>query len=371
MVLERHEARPVRVLVVDDSRLLRRGMRAILEASGVVVVGECASGVEALAKVGLLTPDVITVDLDMPGLDGLDTIERIMAEHPTPILVVTGDARFRGLDGHFEALMRGAVDLIYKPSSIEPGAPDCLRLVERIQAVARVQVVPGARNTPRRRQPTTAKLARWPSATVRPTDSPPAPPPPALVAIGASTGGPGALRSVLDGLGPNLPVPVVVVQHMAEEFAEGFVEWLHSQVSIPVQEADVGMRMRPGHAYVAVRGPHIRIGADNVINAAPGPPNPHRPSIDVLFSSIANGLGRRSVGILLTGMGDDGADGLAAICSTGALTIVQNEATCVVFGMPGAAIERGAAKLVLPLDSIARAARDACRPVSSIDRSAL
>jgi two-component system chemotaxis response regulator CheB len=366
MAIARNESRPVRVLVVDDSRLLRRGMRAILEASGVVVVGECASGVEAIAKVSTLAPDVVTVDLDMPGLDGLSTIERIMAEHPTPILVVTGNARFRGMDGHFEALMRGAVDLIHKPSSIDADAPDCLRLVERIHAAARVEVAAPSRRTPRRRgQPTT--LRGFPPEQARNVDIIA----PGIVAIGASTGGPGALRTVLDGLGTHLPVPVVVVQHMAEEFAEGFIDWLRSQVSIPLQEAAVGLRMRPGHAYIAVRGPHIRVGADNIINAAPGPPNPHRPSIDVLFSSIANGSGKRSIGILLTGMGDDGADGLAAISSTGASTIVQNEATSVVFGMPGAAIERGAAKLVLPLDSIARAIRDACRPATSIDRSAL
>ncbi len=231
MALERHESRPVRVLVVDDSRLLRRGMRAILEASGLVVVGECASGVEALTKVGLLAPDVITVDLDMPGLDGLGTIERIMAEHPTPILVVTGDARFRGLDGHFEALMRGAVDLIYKPSSIEPGAPDCVRLVERIHAVARVQVVPGARSSVRRRQPTTAKLSRWPSATERPIDAPPPPPPPALVAIGADQRSARCARCSTVLKRPNLLV-LSSSSGMAEEFAEGFVDWLHSQVSI-------------------------------------------------------------------------------------------------------------------------------------------
>ena len=350
----------VRVLMVDDSRLLRRGMRSILEASGIVVVGECANGIDAIAKVDSLQPDVVTLDLDMPELDGLTTIERIMETRPTPILVVTGDARFRGMDGHFEALMRGAIDLIHKPGSVDPDAPDCQRLVERIHAVARVPVAPSFSRGWRRRQKTTQRDA--------------APPPrvtelvPAVIAIGASTGGPGALRAVLGSLGTDLPAPVVVVQHMAEEFAEGFVAWLQSQVSIPVQEATVGTRMRPGHAYVAVRGPHLRIAADNVINAAPGRPNPHRPSIDVLFSSIASGLGKRSIGILLTGMGDDGADGLAAISAAGALTIAQDEATSVVFGMPGAAVERGAAKLVLPLNSIARVTRDACRPTST-DRS--
>jgi two-component system chemotaxis response regulator CheB len=363
MATDRDVSRPVRVLVVDDSRLLRRGMRALLEASGLIVVGECASGVEALGKIASLSPDVVTVDLDMPDLDGLDTVERIMAEHPTPILVVTGDPRFRGLDGHFEALTRGAVDLIVKPASVDPSAPDCVRLVERIRAVARIPVIPHVRGSARRRRHSST-MPLTPSATARMIGTAPA-----LIAIGASTGGPGALRTVLAGLGSELPVPVVIVQHMAEEFAEGFVAWLRSQVAIPVHEAALGARLRPGNAYVAVRGPHIRIGADGVIVAAPGRPNPHRPSIDVLFSSLANGWGKRSIGILLTGMGDDGADGLAAISSTGALTIAQNEATSVVFGMPGAAIERGAARLVLALDAIARVTRDACSPAMSIDRS--
>lgn len=350
-------ASPVRVLVVDDSRLLRRGMRAILEASGITVVGECGSGIEAIAKVETLAPDVVTLDLDMPELDGLSTIERIMEVRPTPILVVTGDARFRGLDGHFEALMRGAIDLIYKPSRIDVDAPECQRLVERIHAAARVSVS-SLRGGARRRAKSTTQRNVTPAPRVAELA-------PALIAIGASTGGPGALRSVLGSLGTDLPAPVVVVQHMAEEFAEGFVSWLQSQVSMPLHEATVGTRMRAGHAYIAVRGPHLRIGADNVINAAPGRPNPHRPSIDVLFSSVASGIGKRSIGILLTGMGDDGADGLAAINATGALTIAQDEATCVVFGMPGAAVERGAAKLVLPLNSIARVTRDACRTSGS------
>lgn len=365
VALERDAAATVRVLVVDDSRLLRRGIRAILEAAGIAVVGECASGVEALSKLTALRPDVVTVDLDMPELDGLGTVERIMAEHPTPILVVTGDPRFRGLDGHFEALMRGAIDLIRKPASVDPSAPDCIRLVERIRAVARVSVAPRLRApVPRRRQHTTVPLV--PSATARVVHHAM----PALVAVGASTGGPGALRTVLKGFSSDLPVPVVVVQHMAEEFAEGFVTWLQSQVSIPIHEAVLGTRVRPGHAYIAVRGPHVRVGADGVLAAVPGRPNPHRPSIDVLFSSIANGWGKRSVGILLTGMGDDGADGLAAINATGALTIAQDEETSVVFGMPGAAIDRGAARLVLPLDSIARVTREACRN-SMTDRSSV
>ncbi len=359
MMTDREVTRPVRVLVVDDSQLLRRGMRAILENAGVVVIGECATGLEAVAKVATLRPDVVTMDLDMPGLDGLATIERIMAEHPTPILVVTGDPKFRGLDGQFEALARGAVDLVAKPNST--AIEECNRLVDRIRMVASVSVVPHVRGAARRRNrtnhPTEPLL---PSASARISSHLP----PALVAIGASTGGPGAVRVVLDGLGAELGVPVVVVQHMAEEFAEGFVRWLRSQVAMPVVEAVAGTRMVPNTAYVAVRGPHLRVGeGGKMLVAVPGPADPHRPSIDVMFAGAASAWGKRAIGILLTGMGDDGADGLGAIASSGGLTIAQDEESCVVFGMPGAAIDRGAARLVLNLHNVARVTRDVCRGV--------
>ena len=348
----------MRVLVVDDSPLLRRGMRTILERGGLVVVGECANGTDALARIETLRPDVVTMDLDMPGLDGLGAIERIMAERPTPILVVTGEPAYRGLDSEFEALARGAVDLVRKPSATSP--EECEQLIERLQMVARVQVVPHVRGVARRRartnHPTEPLL---PSATARIAAANPVP---AVVAIGASTGGPGAVRIVLDGLGTGLGVPVVVVQHMADEFADGFVRWLRSQVAMPVVEAAPGVRLDPGVAYVAVRGPHLRIAEDGVtLIAVSGPAHPHRPSVDALFTGLAASHGRRAIGIVLTGMGDDGALGLAAISAAGGLTIAQDEESSVVFGMPGAAIERGAARLVLNLRNVARVTRDACR----------
>jgi two-component system chemotaxis response regulator CheB len=346
----------VRVLIVDDSSLLRRGMRAILEGAGIAVAGESGSGADAVHKVAQLAPDVVTMDLDMPGLDGLATIERIMAEHPTPILVVTGDARYRGLDGHFEALTRGAIDLVAKPAGIAPDAPDCVRLVARVRAAARISVTaPRQARTRDRSNRPTVPIA--PGAATRIT----AEATPAVIAIGASTGGPGALRTVLAGLGADLPVPVIVVQHMAEEFADGFIRWLRSQVAIPVVEATPRTRLRPGHVYVAVRGPHIRIDADGTLQAAPGPAHPHRPSVDIMMSSLAQAWGARAIGVVLTGMGSDGATGLGAIAAAGGLTIAQDEDTSVVFGMPGAAIERGAARLILGLDTVARVARDACR----------
>ena len=355
--------RQLRVLIVDDSALVRQAIRRLLERASIMVVGECSSGEEAVQRVATLRPDVITLDLDMPGLDGLGAIERIMADHPTPILVVTGEPRYRGLDAHFAALTRGAIDLVAKPGDDAEGA----HLVASIETAAQVAVVPhvrGAarhRDRARRHKPTTPMT---PVAISRLVDHVN----PAAVLIGASTGGPGVVRTLLAALGSGFPVPVVVAQHMADAFAEGFVRWLGGQVAIRVVEATPGTRVRPGTVYVAVRGPHLGIASDGVLIGLPGAAAPHRPSIDSLFTSAAASLGPRALGVLCTGMGDDGAAGMGAIASAGGLTIAQDELSSVVFGMPRAAIELGAARLVLPVDGIARAIRDACRSTRNVSR---
>lgn len=347
-------ARPIRVLIVDDSALVRHAIRRLLERAGMRVVGECAGGDDAVQRVATLRPDVITLDLDMPGLDGLGAIERIMADHPTPILVVTGEPRYRGLDAHFAALTRGALDLVSKPGDDAEGA----RLVALIETAAQVAVVPHVRGAARHRtrnQRATQPMS--PVAVSRLVDHVK----PAVILVGASTGGPGVIRSMLAALGAGFPVPVVVAQHMSDAFAEGFVRWLGGQVGGRVVEATPGTRVRPGTNYIAVRGPHLGIGADGVLMALDGPAAPHRPSIDTLFTSAAANLGSRALGVLCTGMGDDGATGLGHIAAAGGLTIAQDEESSVVFGMPRAAIERGSARLVLPVDGIVRAIRDACR----------
>ncbi|HUQ02061.1 MAG TPA: chemotaxis-specific protein-glutamate methyltransferase CheB [Kofleriaceae bacterium] len=355
--------RQIRVLVVDDSALVRQAIRRLLERASITVVGECSRGDEAVERVATLRPDVITLDLDMPGLDGLGTIERIMADHPTPILVVTGEPHYRGLDAHFAALTRGAIDLVCKPGNDAEGA----HLIASIEIASQVPVVPHVRGAARHRgriRNLTPTAPITPVAVSRLVDHLR----PAAVMIGASTGGPGVIRALLSNLGSSLSAPIVVAQHMADAFAEGFVRWLGDQVGARVVEATPGTRLRPGTVHVAVRGPHLGVGADGVLLALPGPATPHRPSIDTLFSSAAANLGPRALGVLCTGMGEDGAAGMAAIAAAGGLTIAQNEESSVVFGMPRAAIERGAARLVLPVDGIARAIRDACRPNRTVPR---
>jgi two-component system chemotaxis response regulator CheB len=343
----------VRVLVVDDSALLRRALRATFESSAdFVVIGEAASGQEAHEKVVALAPDLVTMDLDMPGMDGLAAIEAIMADRPTPVLVVTGDPRFRGLDAHFEALTRGAIELLPKPSAF-PGTPrEVEHLLTTARIAARVPVVPHVRGSAaRRRQQRSSSLDLEAVQRVPPGGS-------NLVVVGASTGGPGALRDLLVDLGPAPACPVIVAQHMTEAFAEGFVHWLGTVCPAPVREARAGMRLHPGIVYCVLRGPHLGVGPAAVLEPVRGG-GVHCPSVDALFHSAARHHGGRALGVLLTGMGDDGAAGLAAIAAAGGVTVAQDETTSTVFGMPKAAIDRGAARFVLPLRHIGALVRAA------------
>jgi two-component system chemotaxis response regulator CheB len=339
------------VLIVDDSRLLRRALRAFFETSpDFVVVGEAATGRDAVAKVASLQPDLVTMDLEMPDLDGLGAIERIMAERPTPILVLTGDPEFRGLNAQFEALARGAIDLLEKPSDF-PGTPEERRhflstalLASRVPVVHHVRGAAAERRARRRVAPGAAPRA-----------------PVSLVVMAASTGGPGAIRAVLAEIGADRAAvpPIVVVQHMHAVFAAGFVEWLRASTRLRVREAARGVSLDRGSVYVAVRGDHVAVTAAGELELRPDPAVRYCPSADVLFESAADAYGAQALGVLLSGMGDDGAAGLAAIAAAGGLTIAQDEETSAVFGMPGAAVERGAARLVLPVGEIAGAIRDA------------
>jgi two-component system chemotaxis response regulator CheB len=332
-----------RVVVVDDSTLMRWALRSTLVGAGFRVVGEAGGGREAIELVKRERPDLVTMDLDMPDMDGLDAIERVMAECPTPILVVTAIPRYRGLDAHFEALARGAVELVPKPSAF-PGTPREQRdLIATANLAMRIPVVAHVRASVRRRR----RTGEMPSPTgIR------------LVVIGASTGGPGVLRALLTQL-PRLDAPVLIVQHMVDVFAQGFVDWLAAYSGMPVCEATPGMRLEAGTVYIAVRGPNLRIRPDGRLEAAPDQRSSHRPSVDVVFASAAESFGKSALGVLLTGMGEDGAAGLLAIHAAGGLTVAQDEATSTVYGMPRAAVERGAARLVLPDHELARAIQSA------------
>lgn len=325
----------VRVLVADDSPLVCEILAGVLEAPGFEVVGKAASGAEAAALTARLKPDVITMDLQMPGSDGFSGIAEIMAETPTPILVLSADREeIRG----FRALSLGALDLLEKPAADTDLAAFGALLRNRLKLLASVPVIRHLRGLRSAKTSHTLHTARI-----------------ELVAIAASLGGPKALSTLLRGLPLAFPVPIVVVQHMAEGFTEGLARWLAQETRLDVREARPDDRLVPGSVLFAPSGCHLTV-AEGAVRLVEGPPlNGFRPSATPLFSSAAEVYGPRACGVILTGMGHDGADGLKQLRLAGGPTMAQDEASCAVFGMPRAAIEAGAVEQVLPLDRIADA----------------
>lgn len=332
----------VRVLVVDDSSLVREVLARMLESDPEVrVVGFAADGREAVAQAARLRPDLITMDISMPRLGGLEATEEIMAYHPTPILIVTSAQDRRGVGWTMDALARGALEVIEKPSVTPDGTWDALRrpLVEKVKLLAGVRVITHLKGRAR-----ALRLAR---AAGRPG-------PYAMVAVGVSTGGPGVLARILRALPGDFPLGMVVVQHISEGFTGGLVEWLTRETSLRVRLARDGDVVAAGTVLIAPEGVHTLVQRGGRIRLSRGlPVGGHRPSADVLFQSVAATYRSAAIGVLLTGMGTDGALGLEAIRKAGGRTLVQDEETSAVFGMPKAAIDLGAAEEVLPPDAIA------------------
>jgi two-component system, chemotaxis family, protein-glutamate methylesterase/glutaminase len=328
--------RPIRVLVADDSELFRDLLAQVIASEpGFEVVALAADGDAAAARARSLHPDVITMDLNMPDSDGFSGIARIMAETPTPILVLTANpAETVG----FRALSLGALDILEKPQASTDLDQYGQLLRSRLRLLAGVKVIRHLRGLRERR------LAP-PRAGVRPD----------LVVVGASLGGPRALAAMLRGLPAEFPVPIAVVQHIADGFTEGLASWLGTESRLTVREARDGEPLRPGLVVLAPTGRHLLV-AEGVARLSDAPPvDTFRPSVTPLFASAARVYGARACGVILTGMGHDGAFGMRAIKDAGGPTIAQDEATSAVFGMPRAAIELGAVDRVLPLDEIPRA----------------
>lgn len=337
----------IRVLIVDDSATMRALLAELLRREpDISVIGAAADAAEARMLIREHNPDVVTLDIEMPGMSGLEFLDKLMRLRPTPVIIVSGMTR-EGADTTVRALELGAVDCYAKPDGRIGSllTADGGRLAELIRGAAKVQV----------RERTTIVDPRLAGATS------PAPMPrgerPALIAIGASTGGVEALHLLLQGFPADCP-PTVIVQHINGQFAEAVARRLDQQCAPKVTIAEPDLPLRAGHIYLApgnerhlqVRGsaaqPCARMRADEKVAG-------HRPSVDVLFQSVADTIGEQAVGILLTGMGSDGAQGLLAMARAGAITIAQDEATCTVFGMPKAAIKLGAARMVAPIHRIA------------------
>jgi two-component system chemotaxis response regulator CheB len=335
------EPRPsrIRVLVVDDSALMRRLICDILEsAPGMVVAGTARNGAEALQKVRELNPDVVTLDIEMPVRDGLSALQDIMNERPVPVVMLSAMNK-RQADITMKALEMGAVDFFPKTSGtisldLEKVSGDLLGKLRTAAGIRRL-----ARQHPR------PVPVDWPRFVPRNGRG--------LVVIGASTGGPGALTEVLGGLPRDIPAAILIVQHMPEGFTQSFAERLNWITSLEVREARHGDELHAGVALVAPGDRHMTI-ENGRIALSDGPPvNNVRPSVDVLMKSAAE-FCSGCIGVLLTGMGADGAEGLREIKRFDGRTLVQDEATCVVFGMPRAAIDLGAADRVVPLGDMAR-----------------
>ncbi|HSW14196.1 MAG TPA: chemotaxis response regulator protein-glutamate methylesterase [Solimonas sp.] len=334
----------IRTLVVDDSALVRSLLTEILSGDPEIeVVGTACDPYVARDKIKQLRPDVLTLDVEMPRMDGLTFLENLMRLHPLPVLMVSSLTE-RGAEITLQALELGAVDFVTKPKiDVAHGLQEYAEeLRAKLKAVARARprgpggARPAVQTAPRRATP------------FRTTER--------LIAIGASTGGTEAIKAVLEQMPPDAPA-VVITQHIPPAFSRPFAERMDRSSAMSVCEAADGQLIVPGHAYIAPGGRHLTVVRDGAryvcrLNDAP-PENRHRPSVDVLFRSVAKNAGKNAVGAILTGMGDDGARGLLELRQAGAHTLAQDEATSVVWGMPGSAVKLNAPEQVLPLERIA------------------
>jgi two-component system chemotaxis response regulator CheB len=335
-----------RVLVCEDSPTFATGLTRLLERGHEFeVIAVCATAEEAIARLPTLKPDLVTMDLELPGMSGVEAIEQIMSVFPVPILVLSGHVQHRS-DRALLALAAGALDAIPKggldPTDLDGPAARTLR--HRAKVLSGVRVI---------RHPRARLQQRRPLAIKSRTAS--------VIGICASTGGPQALAVVLAGIPTGFAIPILVVQHMSPGFIDGFARWLDTEVLLPVRLAEPGARPAPG-IWVAPEGAHLVIDSTGRLALDTTTPGLHRPSGDVLLKSLAASYGANAVAVVLTGMGRDGAEGLADVGRAGGLTIAQDEETAVVFGMPRAAAQCGA-EVILPLQEISSHLRG-LRPIA-------
>lgn len=358
---------PAEVLIAEDSELFAEALREVFERdSGIMVVGIAINGLEAVRLTALLRPNVVTMDVKMPLMDGLEAIETIMAQTPTPVLVLSSDERGPTGELSFEALRRGAVELRLKPTAWPVPVEQQRELCELVKFLATVPVVrhmaghrhrgaPPTTSAPVERERRLAGLVASSelSAAERATGERQGA---KVVGIVASTGGPAALASILEGLPKDFGAPVVIVQHLAPGFASTLAEWLDRVCSLRVRLAEENAVLRAGDVWVAPDGCHTLVTAGRRLHLATDSTTPldnHRPSGSRMLESLARTVGPYAVGVVLTGMGADGASGLLEVMSAGGTTLVQDQESSVVWGMPQAAVKCKATRHVLPLTDIA------------------
>jgi len=354
----------IKVLLVDDSAVVRQVNRETLEKEpDIEVIAAAADPLFALARMKTQWPDVIVLDIEMPRMDGLTFLKKIMAEHPTPVVICSSLAE-AGAATTMEALAAGALSIITKPKLgvkqfLQDSANDLVTAVRAAAQANMRRVHPGIAAPPMPKTPlpqsamdsqlfqSAMDSQLFQSAMVNTTDK--------VIAIGTSTGGTQAIEAILTKL-PHATTGIVIVQHMPEKFTAMFAERLNTLCAIDISEAKEGDRVLPGRALIAPGGRHMvlkRSGAQYYVSVSDGPlVNRHKPSVDVLFRSVAQVAGRNALGIIMTGMGDDGARGMKEMHTAGARTIAEDESTCVVFGMPKVAIDMGGVDKILPLHRI-------------------
>ena len=336
----------IRVLLADDSLLTRAVLCDLLARDpGIQIIAEVGDGRAAVEQTALLKPDLVIMDVMMPVMDGIEATAEIMASSPVPILMLSANTDPNDSRSAFSAIRLGALDVMAKPAGITTDAFAALadQLIAKVRSLSRIRVMHHFRP---RRPASTPVAVPHPVAGKR-----------RILAIGASTGGPKVVVQLLKELPADFAATVLIVQHIADGFAPGFAEWLDRETALPVALARDGDALSPGQVLVAPNGVHLTIsGARRVALVGSAPLHNCRPAVDALFQSLAAAhLGRETVGVILTGMGNDGAAGLLALRQQGAFTVAQDEASCAVFGMPKVAIECGAVDQVLPLGEMVRA----------------
>jgi two-component system, chemotaxis family, protein-glutamate methylesterase/glutaminase len=332
----------IRLLVVEDSKTVQQALVAAFSSDPQIeVIGTAESGEAAVEAALTLRPDVITMDINMPGMNGFEATRAIMSSSPVPIVIVTGKMDPKDSATLFRVMEAGALMVQAKPEPIgTPGHADSVaQLIRHVKLMSEIKVV--------RRSFATAPQVPLPAPLHDPAARI------KVVAIGASTGGPPLLRQILAALAPDFDAAVLVVQHMADGFTENFVHWLNQHSRLPVLLAENGMAIEPGRVYLAPNGSHLETGpGDRIVLSGAPAENGVRPSVSTLFRSVAQRYGRQATGVLLSGMGSDGALGLKTMKDQGGITIAQNKESSVVFGMPFEAIRLEAALYILPPEGI-------------------
>ncbi|MEG3640934.1 chemotaxis-specific protein-glutamate methyltransferase CheB [Magnetococcus sp. PR-3] len=365
---------PLRILIVEDSAVVSMLLKAILNNEpDMEVVGVAADGQQGVEMVSHLKPDLITMDIRMPVMDGFEATREIMSTQPTPIVVISSSVDDEELKITFRAIEAGALSVLEKPHG--PGHPkfedNRIEIVEMVRAMAEVKVVRHLRHRPQSAANQGQESQTTPSSCTPHYRVPSQPY--EVMAVGASTGGPQALHALLKSLPADFPLPICVVQHISPGFIGGLIQWLNTDSALKVKLAEEGEALRSGHVYFARDGMHLEVhralDGGLQVGFSLQPESLHRPAVDQLFKSVAKECGALSIGVILTGMGDDGAKGLKVMHERLAMTVAQDEASCVVAGMPRSAVQQGAVKEILELHKMGSRLVEVTQPMRLAQKS--